>query len=239
MTVPKVDETPDVEPVVVEEVQPEEETPQEPQTSEPETPEAPVEPIEAPVVKKGLMEDPDVKDLIESVRKEEKDKLYKDLEKKDQKIADQKARITSLTEQLTETGKTAEVQVAELKVVVETLQASVLDLQDEGRKKDLDLFRERALQEAGDELIIDLVGGDSEEEIAKSIEKAKVSYQEVLEKHSSKTPKQIQQEAPKPSNPQHSGGGMKKMTPAEIKALTPKEYAEYRDEIKRQQGLIK
>jgi hypothetical protein len=113
------------------------------------------------------------------------------------------------------------------------LTTKVTILENEGRKKDLALYKEKALKEAGDDLILDLVGGETEQEIDESIERAKTRYSEIAEKLSTKTSKETTPEVPKPTSPSHSGG-VKKLTPEEIAAMSPEEYAKHRESLKKQ-----
>jgi len=182
-----------------------------------------------------FLEIPEVKDFIQKVRKQEKDKLYTEIQKKDTKIKELEGEILLLNNRLKSSTETSINEQEELRTEVQQLSETVAELKKDIRRKELDLFKERALKEAGDELILDLVSGETEEEILSSIEVAKQRYQEIVEKAISKKPKV---EVPKPTNPQQPKS-IKQLTAQEIAKMSPKEWAEHRDMVKKQLGLTK
>ena len=182
-----------------------------------------------------FLEIPEVKDFIQKVRKQEKDKLYTEIQKKDTKIKELEGEILLLNNRLKSSTETSINEQEELRTEVQRLSETVAELKKDIRRKELDLFKERALKEAGDELILDLVSGETEEEILSSIEVAKQRYQEIVEKAISKKPKV---EVPKPTNPQQPKS-IKQLTAQEIAKMSPKEWAEHRDMVKKQLGLTK
>ena len=182
-----------------------------------------------------FLEIPEVKDFIQKVRKQEKDKLYTEIQKKDTKIKELEGEILLLNNRLKSSTETSINEQEELRTEVQRLSETVAELKKDIRRKELDLFKERALKEAGDELILDLVSGETEEEILASIEVAKQRYQEIVEKAISKKPKV---EVPKPTNPQQPKS-IKQLTAQEIAKMSPKEWAEHRDMVKKQLGLTK
>jgi len=182
-----------------------------------------------------FLEIPEVKDFIQKVRKQEKDKLYTEIQKKDTKIKELEGEILLLNNRLKSSTETSINEQEELRTEVQQLSETVAELKKDIRRKELDLFKERALKEAGDELILDLVSGETEEEILSSIEVAKQRYQEIVEKAISKKPKV---EVPKPTNPQQPKS-IKQLTAQEIAKMSPKEWAEHREMVKKQLGLTK
>lgn len=182
-----------------------------------------------------FLEIPEVKDFIQKVRKQEKDKLYAEIQKKDTKIKELEGEILLLNNRLKSSTETSLNEQEELRTEVQRLSETVAELKKDIRRKELDLFKERALKEAGDELILDLVSGETEEEILASIEVAKQRYQEIVEKAISKKPRV---EVPKPTNPQQPKS-IKQLTAQEIAKMSPKEWAEHRDMVKKQLGLTK
>ena len=182
-----------------------------------------------------FLEIPEVKDFIQKVRKQEKDKLYTEIQKKDTKIKELEGEILLLNNRLKSSTETSINEQEELRTEVQRLSETVAELKKDIRRKELDLFKERALKEAGDELILDLVSGETEEEILSSIEVAKQKYQEIVEKAISKKPKV---EVPKPTNPQQPKS-IKQLTAQEIAKMSPKEWAEHREMVKKQLGLTK
>lgn len=182
-----------------------------------------------------FLEIPEVKDFIQKVRKQEKDKLYTEIQKKDTKIKELEGEILLLNNRLKSSTETSINEQEELRTEVQKLSETVAELKKDIRRKELDLFKERALKEAGDELILDLVSGETEEEILSSIEVAKQRYQEIVEKAISKKPKV---EVPKPTNPQQPKS-IKQLTAQEIAKMSPKEWSEHREMVKKQLGLTK
>ena len=182
-----------------------------------------------------FLEIPEVKDFIQKVRKQEKDKLYTEIQKKDTKIKELEGEILLLNNRLKSSTETSINEQEELRTEVQRLSETVAELKKDIRRKELDLFKERALKEAGDELILDLVSGETEEEILSSIEVAKQRYQEIVEKATSKKPKV---EVPKPTNPQQPKS-IKQLTAQEIAKMSPKEWSEHREMVKKQLGLTK
>ncbi len=89
------------------------------------------------------------------------------------------------------------------------------------RKMNLELFKKEKLLEAGDEIILELVSGETEEEITTSIETAKAKYKEIYEKAVKGVP------PTKPANP-NVGIIPKDMKPEDIRKMSPEEYKEYR-----------
>ena len=182
-----------------------------------------------------FLEKPEVRDFIQRVRKQEKDKLYGEIQKREKKIKDLEGEIGLLNDKLKSSTETSTNEQAELKAELQKLSDTVSILQKDIRDKELALFREKALKEAGDELILDLVRGETEEEITASIELAKTRYQEITEKAMSKKHKV---EAPKPTNPQQPSS-VKQLTPQEIAKMSLEEWSKHREMVKQQLGLTK
>ena len=112
-----------------------------------------------------ILEYPQVKDFIQKVRKQEKDKLYAEIDKRDAKIRELEEVVKGYKEQLKAKDSSFNETQVELEALVKNLQASVEALKEENRQKALELFKAEKLKDVGDEIILDLVGGDSEEEI--------------------------------------------------------------------------
>lgn len=182
-----------------------------------------------------LLENPEVQDFIAKIRKQEKDKLYTELGKKDKKIKDLEGEILLAKEQQEAIKEGTLNEQDTLHSTVKELQDKMKNLEDEVKRKELELFKEKALKKAGDDLIIDLVGGDTEEEITNSIELAKTRYQEIVEKAKAK---KEGKPVPKATNPAQAPS-IKSLTPEEINKMTPKEWAEHREMVKKQMGLTR
>ncbi|MMZ52642.1 hypothetical protein D1872_144180 [compost metagenome] len=155
---------------------------------------------------KSQKEEPsvNVNELISKARKEERDKLHRDITKlkdklasltlqvqeKDEIIEQKEDRIGELEialERAKESGNKAKsTKESEYKQTIENLEARVRDLESdlESEKKnyEVELYRMAALQEAGDEIIPELVKGSTKEEIDASIQSAKERYKSLQEK---------------------------------------------------------
>jgi hypothetical protein len=191
----------------------------------------------------NLMQLAPVKELIQSARKQEKDKLYKSLEQKENEAKDFQQKLTEAQDALKkyevdnlsfeekmklELDKVREEQQA----LVQSLQAEKEKAEQEARKNHLEAYKAEKLRLAGDELILELVGGTTEEEIDQSIEKAKAKYQEIASKFEAQAKAKTTQDvkdtftasAPSSSNVQP-------LTREEISRMSAEEYAKNRSRI--------
>ena len=184
-----------------------------------------------------ILEYPQVKDFIQKVRKQEKDKLYAEIEKRDAKIRELEEVVKGYKEQLKAKDSSFNETQVELEALVKNLQASVEALKEENRQKALELFKAEKLRDVGDEIILDLVGGDSEEEIEQSIEYAKAKYQEIAERLMSAKKAKEREDVPKATSPKQTS--INQLTPEQIAKMSPSEWAKYREEVKKQMGLTK
>jgi len=191
---------------------------------------------------------PEVLELLEKARKEEKAKLYKNIESlklklKDQdgdkselegKIADLEGELeTKTNESLTEQEilrKDFDRQFASQNKTIKSLDKTVKEMQSALQQKDLVLYRERRLQEEGDEIVLSLVKGATPEEIDSSIELAKAEYMRIADsvrntkksdRKKVKTVSTATPPAPKVQDEPDKG----------IEDLSPEEYAKERDGI--------
>lgn len=173
-------------------------TPAEPTPAEP----TPAEPQKTPI---------NYEDLISKARKEEKDKLYPQIEslktqinswtekanthlitiaEKDSEIAELKKQVETLknskgdkdSELVTQLKK----EIKDLKKAIETEQANKVDPTEiENRIRgeyEVKLYREQKLREAGEDIIPELVFGTTQEEIDASIENSKNRFKEITGK---------------------------------------------------------
>lgn len=165
----------------------------------------------------------EVKAAVETARKEEKDKLYPTIEAlKDtvKAIQDQlreekeeKEKIKKEAEDEAERQRQAKLsaderQLEAIKRIEEQLseerkarQALEKKQEAEAKKQRLEKYRAEALKAAGDELIEDLVKGNTEAEIDASIEIAKARYAELVAKVKEETGDRIKRGMPKSTNP--------------------------------------
>jgi DNA repair exonuclease SbcCD ATPase subunit len=204
----------------------------------------PIEPTPAPqdftleqaleLIKKAdsstLLQIPGVVSLVENARKQEKDKVYKSLAQKDDTIKALQDEMVELknTMNTKEKEKMDETQV--LMTELKKLQDDQQNLRSELRKKELEAYTASKLRDAGDEIVLELVGGNSEEEIDSSIEKAKTKYQDIL----SRAKAQVESPASKPpakpvpvTNP--SGHAMPNIK--DVRTMSYEEYAKNRDAL--------
>lgn len=158
-------------------------------------------PVETPEVPKGLSEE-EVQKIIEKVRKEEKDKLYPTIEglknsveslkesneaekadkeriKKEAEEAEEAARVAKLSDsqRTAETLKKIEERLNQESTERAKFKAEI-DRRDQQDK--LSRYKAQAIAVAGPEIIEELVSGNSEEEIDKSVAKAKARYEELV-----------------------------------------------------------
>ena len=187
-------------------------------------------------------------DLIAKARKEERDKLYPELNKYKEKvnnlmlvIAERDSEIADLKKQLEdfkkeneklkkdlESGTKTNKTISELTTTISMLEHQLEELQ---AKYDADVtalkleaFKKEKIAEAGGELIPELVTGNSEEEILASIEKAKQRYQEIIQK----AVQNVQMPA---ANPNQNVIQLKEKSIEEIASMTPQQWAEYRKQL--------
>lgn len=197
-------------------------------------------------------------DLIAKARREEKDKLYKQMQSKDAKINElteknnnlllkvgqQEERIASLEKDLNSAKEGgAKVESEELSKANETIKAleqqienlknSTVDAKtiEEGIRAEYEvkMYRLEKLQEVGKEIIPELVVGTTKEEIDSAIEISKKRYLDIV--GNVVPPKQTKQQTLPTGNPSGSQFNMSNLKPEDIASLSPKEWAEYRKKI--------
>ena len=165
----------------------------------------------------------EVQELIEKVRKQEKDKLYGKIEelsgtvselnakaKAEQEVkekvdAEAKAKADakrkaelSTEERLAEQMKTFEEQLA--KEATERMRLQE-ELAEERQRQEVETYRQELLKQAGDEIIPDLVRGETRQDIEHSIAFAKTRYQELFQATKSKAEGKVTQNMPRTTNP--------------------------------------
>lgn len=153
--------------------------------------------------KQGLSEE-EVQSRVEKARKEEKDKLYPKIEELTQTVKFLQDHVRKEQEEKEKIKKEADAQAEKERVAklsADERQAEILNRleeqlnreREERAKFKLELeqrdsrdrvkrYRERAIQDAGDEIIPELVIGESEAEIDTAIENAKAKYKEIIAK---------------------------------------------------------
>lgn len=211
----------------------------------------PIIPETPPVSDADLIKNPAVRALVESARKQEKDKLYKTIDSKDEQLKTLNLRIEDLEKQLSDKESVAMDEVKELKETITLMQQQQADLlkaladekelaakekaeaEIQRRAAELKAYKEAKLREAGDELILELVKGDTEEEIDQSIEIAKQKYSDIVAKvaETRKEPDKRERlhNTPKITNP--PGGSAQPITIEQIRKMSREDYAKNREAI--------
>jgi chromosome segregation ATPase len=205
-----------------------------------------------------LIKNPAVRTLVEAARKQEKDKLYKTLDAKDEQIKTLTGRIEDLEKQLSDKESVDMEEVKELKEALTLMQQQQADLlkalsdqkeeaarkeaeaEEKRRVAELKAYKEAKLREAGDELVIELVKGDTEEEIDQSIEFAKQKYSEIVAKVAdARKPADKTSNTPRVTNP--SSNPTQAMTVDQIRNMSREDFAKNREAILKaaKDGMIK
>jgi hypothetical protein len=193
--------------------------------------------------KSVLLKSEIVQSLLENARTQEKDKLYKTVEGKENTIKQLNDTISDLQNQLKskeelsmEGEKELLEQLQQMKEAQDKLIEDMEKEKENTRLAKLEAFKTQAINEANGELIVDLVGGSTEEEITASIEKAKARYQEIVSPYKTKAEelevqasKPNKDNAPKPANPTSSSNV--EFTAEDIRGMSTAEYAKYREKL--------
>lgn len=170
-----------------------------------------------------LLTEEEVAKRIEAARKQEKDKLYSKIEDLSQTVTElsakakaeqeakeaaeqaaaeelEKERLASLSaeDKLAEKMKHIEEQLA-----VEAAERERLEQQlaEERELAELEAYRQELLQQAGEDIIPDLVRGNSRTEVENSVAYAKARYQELFQATKAKAEGVVTQNMPGPTNP--------------------------------------
>lgn len=190
-----------------------------------------------------LFKIPAIKSLVEHARTEEKDKVYKSLGSKDEKIKKLEEDLALATKALEnkENDNLSEQEVlqrhvkaleTQLKSLTDSIEAERTASNEEKRLAKFEAYKEkrlRKLAEEGTEYLPDLIGGITEEEFESSINKAITRYAELkaqlLENAKPNTP-------PKPSTPSvtnPAGSNTKPLSLRDIKNMPTDEWAKNRE----------
>ena len=186
-------------------------------------------------------------ELIAKARKEERDKLYPQIEKlkkdkndlllvvaeRDKQIAEYEKAVNNLQKEHSKMSKDVEEGTKTNKIVQEqslTISQLEQELEELQAKYEMDIqslqvqsYRDKMIASAGGELIPELVTGNTEEEINASIELAKQKYAEIQEKALASV------QMPKPANPSISAIQNTQIKSIDdIRTMTPQEWAEAR-----------
>jgi chromosome segregation ATPase len=210
-----------------------------------------------------LLQKPEVKQFVEKARKQEKDKLYDEIKRKEDKvkakekeIKDMETKIKKLETSLEKEEEEKSAIKDKYKTILDDLKEDVNSMKEENKTLGLEAYKERKIRELKEEgkgLIESIVGGDSKEEIDKSITKAVEEYDKIVEEVSTKEQKEKElkekeekerkkkekeeAELPNPTNPEMDTGGESELNISDIDNMSVEEWKERRDEIKRRMGI--
>lgn len=191
-------------------------------------------------VDKGvLLKVPAVQGILEDARQQEKNKLYKTIEDKDNTIKQLTSDVNDLKEQLKlKEATTVEAEkelLAQLQSMKEAQDKLIKDMETEkenARKAELEGYKASKLAEAKGEIVSGLVFGSTKEEIDASIEVAKAEYQKIvapLKAQVEQMGKPDPNNAPGPSNP--ATPPTLEVTAEQLRAMSPAEYAKHRENL--------
>jgi len=186
-----------------------------------------------------LLKSPAVQKILEQARKQEKDKLYKALEDKEEvnkkltKTLEEKEAQLKLKEETTMAGE--QELLAQISALTEGQKKMMAEIDADKKKiaqEALEAYKQKAIEGANGELITVLVNGSSKEEIDASLAIAKEEYQKIVAPLKSKleeSEKPNPENAPKPSNPVTPP--VLEYTAEQLRAMPPAEYAKHRESI--------
>jgi len=201
----------------------------------------------------------DVQALIERARREEKEKLYGEIEAKGTEIKKMNEEKAKLEERLSleTTSKSAEYgkmtdEIARLTALVEATrnEAKLKEEQaiEQARVAELEAFKQKRISEVGaSNLIVDLVSGNTEEEIEKAILKSQERMASIKTQAEEEAKKSLAKNTHTPPVTNPGSGGANPATPATpadglpveltaeaISKMTPEEFKKHRDTLKKE-----
>jgi len=209
--------------------------------------------VSQPPVDPGVPRD-EVNALLEKVRREEKEKLYPELDRLKGAKTEGEARIAELEKQLeaqrqeVEGLRTGEVEKAEsinrelreLQEKNQKLESAIENVATEAAAKlhasQMAALRERLIRESGIKQLPELVTGDTEEALRASVQQVKEKEEAILEEARAQARAQVADQLPTPISPDGSTGRgpTAVVTPKQkqdIAKLKGAEYQQYRDQL--------
>ena len=199
----------------------------------------------------------------EKARKEEKDKLYSEIKTLKEKTSDLEAAKAKAEKEISEASaesikvsandenkdKEKDVQMKEeLVVLTQGLEKKISNLENELKTERLARYKAEKIAQEGTDLIIEMVQGNSEEEIDNSIKLAKEAFAKYAKPKEEK--KEIQDKPPvdeeevddkekekkslPPKSKETPEGGKDVLSAEQINKMSIDEYRKYRDQIKKQ-----
>lgn len=205
--------------------------------------------------KDDLLNIPQVQQLLEDTRRQEKDKLYDTIESKNNKIKELQEEVAKLEKEVENREDENQTELELLMDKLEDMENTVNELEKENkeiqqkREQDkLEAYKEKRIREVrenGDDLITKLVGGNSKEEIDESIEQAKSEYEKIsseVEKEFEIKEQEYQEQKKQQqvnsvsgvTNPGTNSGeeNTLEFTAEDIKNMSMSEYKKHREKIK-------
>lgn len=210
--------------------------------------------------------DRQVQEAVTKARREEKEKLYatleedrqkrqaaeKELEELKNKLADQQAQGDPVTRTQKEMISQLQQQIERLTRDLELQRQQMEDArkraEDEAHKQSLEAYKNRRLRELSEArigVIADMLGGNSEQEIEQSIERAAAVYRRIVEQADADklANRAAVPLAGSPSSgpttgvPTQPPGPRQELTAAQINSMSPEEYARHREEVLKSSGV--
>lgn len=192
----------------------------------------------------------------EKARKEEKDKLYSEIKTLKEKNSDLEAAKAKIEKDISEASsndankdKEKDVQMKEeLVVLTQGLEKKISSLENELKTERLARYKAEKIAQEGTDLIIEMVQGNSEEEIDNSINLAKEAFakyakpKEEKKETQDKPPvdeekvedKEKEKKSLPPKSKETPEGGKDVLSAEQINKMSIDEYRKYRDQIKKQ-----
>lgn len=192
----------------------------------------------------------------EKARKEEKDKLYSEIKTLKEKTSDLEAAKAKIEKDISEASandankdKEKDVQMKEeLVVLTQGLEKKISNLENELKTERLARYKAEKIAQEGTDLIIEMVQGNSEEEIDNSINLAKEAFakyakpKEEKKETQDKPPvdeekvedKEKEKKSLPPKSKETPEVGKDVLSAEQINKMSIDEYRKYRDQIKKQ-----
>lgn len=207
----------------------------------------------------------DIAKLIEKARREEKDKLYPEIDRLKKAKSDGDSRVTELEAQLEatrqeveglRTGKVEEKEsinkeLRELREHNQKLEEAIKTVASDAAEKlqasELKAYKEKAIRESGIKQLHELVQGNTQEEIDTAVKKAKEKEDAIFKKAEEDARAKLADSLPTPISPDgtQGRGPSPSVTPKQqydIAKLKGDDYRKYRDQLlaeaKQKSGLV-
>ena len=208
----------------------------------------------APAPSNDAIPKQDVAKLIEKARREEKDKLYPEIDRLKNVKASGEAKVAELEAQLTATRKEVEGlrtgkvkekesinrELRELHEQNSKLEIAITNVAAEAAAKlqasELEAYKEKSIRKSGIQQLSDLVVGNTKEELDTAIKKAKDKEEAIFKQAREEARAKLADTLPAPLAPDgtHGRGPAPTVTPKQkydIASLKGEDYRKYRDQL--------